>query len=440
MAEIGIRNLYEELAETLSVNQRDKNTVMKAIDDRIIWYGKKMTNPKYASIAPIMQKALRELKNQIASNLNVIKQHADAYAEIARQKRLEAEKEIRELGNPLVRNGLIEQASLTQLANRTKLSETEVLKILGASIKPPKIFKYKDDGVKELSKVEMDKIADNLKILGKKDLYDFLEVSPTAPTNIIKTQRDIKFKSVSGNSNKTDPKVNATDALVKLCNLFDKPDGRRSYDKALENADFESIKDSIKLLKIITPEQYIDYLNSCAKKGINKDKAEYLIYATAKDCGVIIDEGSADIYITCRFCSALNNKKAQTCHICGMPLKVVCPQCGQKSAEKDNNCTKCGFSIIDMKDADIHLEMARAALRIDNLEDAKKELKLATTFWPDCPKISSVEKEISEKQKQIPVFPPTLLAAKVLGNIVRLTWQRSKSDNVSYQMTTRNKS
>ena len=434
MEEIGIRNIYEELKDTLSVSQRDAKTVLQAIDERIIWYGKKMTNPKYASKAPIMQKALRDLKNQIAANPNIIKQHADAYAEIARQERLKQEKEIRELGNPLVNNGLIEQSSLTQLANKTKLSEAEVLRILGASVKPPKNFKYKDDGVKELSKVEMDKIAVNLKILGKRDLYEFLDVPPSAPLNVIKAQRDLKFKSVSGNSNKTDPKVNATDALVKSCNIFDKPDGRRSYDKTLENAGFESIKDAIKMLKLITPAQYSNFLDSCVKKGINKDKAEYLIYAAAKESGIVIDEGVVDKSITCRFCSALNNNKSQNCHICGMPLKVVCPNCGQKSADNDNKCTKCGFSIIGMKNADVHLAMARAALRIDNLDDARKELKSASVYWPNCPKISVIENEIIEKLKLIPLLPPTLLSAKVLGKIIRLTWQPSKSENVSYQI------
>ena len=117
-----------------------------------------------------------------------------------------------------------------------------------------------------------------------------------------------------------------------------------------------------------------------------------------------------------------------------MPLKVVCPNCGQKSADNDNKCTKCGFSIIGMKEADVHLTMARAALRIDNLDDAKKELKSASIYWPNCPKISDIANEITEKQKLIPLLPPTVLSAKVLGKIIRLTWQPSKSENVSYQI------
>ncbi|CAK7036462.1 MAG: Chaperone protein DnaK [Parabacteroides sp.] len=87
-----ITNLYEELEEELNVSQTDVDIVLKAIDDKIIWYRKKINNPRYKAIVPIKTKALNNLKAQISDNPDVIKQHAAAYAEIARQKHLEQEK------------------------------------------------------------------------------------------------------------------------------------------------------------------------------------------------------------------------------------------------------------------------------------------------------------------------------------------------------------
>ena len=87
-----ITNLYEELEEELNVSQTDVDIVLKTIDEKIKWYWKKINNPKYKAIVPIKTKALKLLETQISDNPDIIKQHAAAYAEIARQKQLEQEK------------------------------------------------------------------------------------------------------------------------------------------------------------------------------------------------------------------------------------------------------------------------------------------------------------------------------------------------------------
>ena len=63
-----IGNLYEELEEELNVTQTDVDSVLKAIDEKIKWYGKKINNPKYKAIVPIKTKALKNLKTQILLN------------------------------------------------------------------------------------------------------------------------------------------------------------------------------------------------------------------------------------------------------------------------------------------------------------------------------------------------------------------------------------
>ncbi len=401
-----ITNLYEELEEELNVSQTDVDIVLKAIDDKIIWYRKKINNPRYKAIVPIKTKALSNLKAQISDNPDVIKQHAAAYAEIARQKQIEREKNIREKGNFFVRDGMIAQQNLTQLANETKLSESEILKLLGAKVKQKRIFTYKDDGIQELESEKMKQIAEKLRILGKKHIYDFLGVSPSAPLEQISNAVSSKFKWVTGNSNKTDPIVNATDGLIKLCTpIFKDEKSRRSYDKAIENEGFSSVREAIEMMKFgskyISPSQYKQLLDTCTQNGITKDKAEYLIYTTAEKAGIDIDEGSVGGMITCRYCGALNEHSTHSCRSCGMPVKVKCPKCGKESADDDYRCTKCGFSLIEMKDARIHITMARAAISGNSIDDAEKELLLAARFWPNCPDICTLEKEITEKKKSI---------------------------------------
>lgn len=401
-----ITNLYEELEEELNVSQTDVDIVLNAIDEKIKWYGKKINNPKYKAIVPIKTKALKFLKGQISDNPDVIKQHAAAYAEIARQKQIEREKNIREKGNFFVRDGMIAQENLTQLANETKLSESEILTLLGAKVKQKRIFTYKDDGIQELDPEKMKQIAENLRILGKKHIYDFLGVSPSSPLEQVSNAVSSKFKWVTDNSNKTDPIVNATDGLIKLCTpIFKDEKSRRSYDKAIENEGFSSVREAIEMMKFgskyISPAQYKQLLDTCTQNGITKDKAEYLIYTTAEKAGIDIDEGAVGDMITCRYCGALNEHSTHSCRSCGMPVKVKCPKCGKESADDDYRCTKCGFSLIEMKDARIHITMARVAISGNSIDDAEKELLLAARFWPNCPDICTLEKEITEKKKSI---------------------------------------
>lgn len=401
-----ITNLYEELEGVLNVSQTNVDAVLNAIDEKIKWYGKKVNNPKYKAIVPLKTKALRNLKAQILENSDVINQHAAAYAEIARQKQMEREKTIREKGSLFVRDGIIAQQNLTQLANETKLSESEILKLLGAKVKQKKAFSYKDDDVQELDPVKMKQITEKLNILGKKHIYEFLGVSPNSSLEQVSSAANAKFKWVTSNSNKTDPIVNATDGLIKLCTPILKDEkSRRSYDKALENEGFSSIREAIEMMKAgtkyISPSQYKQLLDTCTQNGISKDKAEYLIYTTADKAGIDVDEGTVGDMLTCRYCGALNDRTAQSCRSCGMPVKVICPKCGKESAADDYRCTKCGFSLIDMKEARIHITMARTALLGNCIDDAEKELQKAVRFWPNCPDFNILNKEITEKKTTV---------------------------------------
>ena len=60
-----ITNLYEELEEELNVSQTNVDIVLKAIDEKIIWYRKKINNPRYKAIVPIKTKHT----NAIAINI-----------------------------------------------------------------------------------------------------------------------------------------------------------------------------------------------------------------------------------------------------------------------------------------------------------------------------------------------------------------------------------
>jgi fibronectin type 3 domain-containing protein/ribosomal protein L40E len=395
-------NLYEVLEGYLNTGQKSLDEVLNAIkacrrklqDDK---------NPRHKAENNLKLENLKKIEAQVKASPDLINQHAAAYAEIAQQKRIEREKEVREKGNLYIRDGMIAQQNLTQLVNETKLSEEEVLKILGVKVRKKKTFTYQDDGVTPLEEQKMDLIASNLKVLEKKDLYEFLEVKPNATLSQIEESAKAKFSAVTTNMHKTDPRVNATDVLVKQCTtIFANEEGRKRYNKAIEERGFKEVGKAIARMKgstsFISAAQYRQFLETCSQGGIPRDKAEYLIYTSAEKAGLEVDEGTVNELTTCRYCGALNERGTQSCRSCGMPVKVPCPKCGKESSEADYRCTKCGFSLIGMKDAHVFLVMARAALEANNPDDAEKQVQKANNYWPGNSEAGALMKEIGLKR------------------------------------------
>lgn len=400
-------NLYEELA--LDVTITDSSMVLKAIDDKIKWYNQRVNNPKYSVIGVAKKKQLTALKKQINESPVVIQQHAMAYAEIAKKREIEVRKRLQEEGSLYVVNGLIAEANLRQLVTDLKMSEDEILRLLNAKVKKPKTFKYKDDGVKELDSKKMKTLNELLSILGKKNLYEFLGTSSSAKLADLQVRLAKVKKDVDDDSNKTDPKLNATDKLAKECTaIFANEEARKSYDKACGNAGFETVRTVINQMKagvkIISPQQYKQMLGICTKNGVPFDIAEYLIYDTAKKAGLEIEEGNVSTMAVCRYCGGLNDKTAKTCGTCGMPVNVVCPKCGHPAEYDDYRCSECGFSLIDMQEAPLHLKIAEAALEMGDVEGACREFDAAVKFWPTCPDLNVIGakiKEYSDTQQHI---------------------------------------
>lgn len=68
-------NIFEEFKEELNISQIDADSVLKAIDEKIIWYGKRINNPKYKAIVPIKTKALKELRAKVLESPNCIEEY-----------------------------------------------------------------------------------------------------------------------------------------------------------------------------------------------------------------------------------------------------------------------------------------------------------------------------------------------------------------------------
>lgn len=323
-------NLYEELKDKLKPDVTDVEIVLKAIDDRYQYYNQLQRNPKYKTIAPIKRKWLGELKKQIQSNPEIIKKHAEAFIEHEAKKKAELEDKIRQKGRILVTDGVITQETLSQLAKDYDVEEDFILKILDVKVKKKKTFSFKDDGIKPMDFNNLSELNKLLALLDCKNLYEFLNRKPSSSTEELLLGSHEKLKrEVSDASGKN--RVESNDIAIKdevlknFCfRIFDNDENRKSYDKALDLLPFADIRESIFMLKSgaahIDPERYVMMLDMGMRKGMPKEKVEFLIYATADEARVSVDEGDGKI-IECPSCHSKNSQRAEKCWQCGTHLK-----------------------------------------------------------------------------------------------------------------------
>ena len=318
----------------LDPSVRDINVIKSTAKTKISEWNKAVNNPNKKFLVAEKVALYKKIIKDMEEYPECLKEHAAAYKIIKEKEKQEAEKAIREASKVLVINGEIHGNDLNSLKKKyTQYTENEILKILGARIKQKKVFKYADDGVKELELSLFKDIVKNLEVIGKKDLYDFLGLKKTSSSKELEARRVIIYTNNSKNANK-DSAVTATGILCGLCkSIFSDEEKRKSYNKTLDNIVFADIKSKIDsatgTIKIINPDQYKILLSDCAAKGINKDKAEFIIYTYCESKKITIIESSDSSFqntVSCRICATSNDLQAIVCKTCAFPLIVTCPK------------------------------------------------------------------------------------------------------------------
>ncbi|MBR5147034.1 MAG: zinc ribbon domain-containing protein [Bacteroidales bacterium] len=398
--------MEENIYIYLKMSPKDGDeAVLKKLEDEInSWNKKRSTQPERANSKLAV---LNAFKKELASNPNMLKEHADKSEELKKCQRIEQEKAIREDAKIYVVNGEIEESFLNDLAKRNSIyTKEEILKIIGARIKKKKVFVNSDPG-QFMDRSLYDCICKDLSKVGKRSLYDFLSLPNNASEDEIKKTADKIFTDYV---NKPDNDIkSAVNQCVGYCKAYLSDKAKRDdYNFTLANVAFDDVRKKIEYIaassdKIIRPEQYKGLLEECTKKGMAYSKAEAMIHITAEQQKVTIVEASDSNSIKiCRFCGSLNSGDAQVCKSCGLPVVVKCPKCGRESSEHDElRCVKCGFVIGDLPLADSLLKDAQTALKYNNVEEAIKCLESAAGIWPAHPKLQEVANVIKKIQSSI---------------------------------------
>jgi formylglycine-generating enzyme required for sulfatase activity len=169
----------------------------------------------------------------------------------------------------------------TLLTKFSKISKAEI----ESRIKVPIVKEQAEPLDKTTAKV----ISDNLKIVGKSSLYDFLAVSPSSSLNRLQAQtqkKDSKIKQVA----QKDALIRASSVLIGQCqNIFKTSKMREAYDAVLEQQHFAELNEAIDVVGSsgqISSQEYQHLVKKAVGVGLVQDKARQHIleYCKKKNC------------------------------------------------------------------------------------------------------------------------------------------------------------
>ncbi len=188
--------------------------------------------------------------------------------------------------------GYITEAEISKIAKRYSLTEKDVR---GRARCPIKKNEKEQSDVKprQIDKSLEKTINDNLKILGKSSLYDFLDLPESADLESLKAQAGRKKKELS-NISKKDATVTAGNTLAGHCmTIFKNDESRNSYDISLARSRLASLDSDIDIAAIqgrIRPEYYDVLLQKAMEFGMDKEEANSYINAYCERKGYKIEK------------------------------------------------------------------------------------------------------------------------------------------------------
>ncbi len=263
--------------------------------------------------------------------------------------------------------------TLDELKTKIDYLQQQGIKIIDNIDKSMPFNKYKE-------------VEDMLKVVKKRDLYEFLGVKANATSDEISAA----IKTANSNASKT-ADLKLKQAISGLCGsmtqlLLNKDAKYRSnYDYYLKLKD--SIWEKFKLKNVyglnLSMEEYEEFVQVAVDAlGVTVDEAEkilsvgcnyYKLFVSGKE-----DESNFD---TCPYCNKIYKKGAKSCPHCGKPLEIICWNCGERMAySKDKQtCPSCGAAKqteekLQQKSSEIDALLSQSQPNISKLDNAFLEL------------------------------------------------------------------
>ena len=249
--------------------------------------------------------------------------------------------------NEIFEIDLNEILKLPQFKNFNKVSALNVLNV--NLIQGLNTF-IKDDNILKFEQSKLTIIKEQLNVLKKIDLFDFLGFNANTQIIALKQKANEIYETASRNANKTAETTAKTElASVCLNDIFKNEESKQRYIKSL---DYEKVKElqfeidtCANIEKIITAENFVNFvINALHKKVSTLDRAEFLIYEYCKLKSYNLKINYKVDYqkpIYCQKCNYFNFPNKENCINCNATFNIKCPKCNKLTNSFIKNCKHC---------------------------------------------------------------------------------------------------
>ncbi|MGH9934731.1 MAG: hypothetical protein ACREAM_00705, partial [Blastocatellia bacterium] len=255
-----------------------------------------------------------------------------------------------------------------------------------------------------LNKAVRDQIRSSLGVLKKRDLYDFLGVSPHISKEKITEayrRRDAEWRQKPPDHFKT-----AAQNLLGVIQTHLVNGDPARYEEALVWDALEKLRPEVELMaanKRITRDAFQKLVVRAVEQGVAESKASEYLLSLAEDFGASVELAPAEETINCGNCFKAFARKSSPdrCAGCGAPLWIKCPKCAKRIPARDQACGDCGFVVANWRQVEFLISLARKSLQEDDLATATLKTREARSLWPDHPELASLLAQIKSRQGEI---------------------------------------
>ncbi|WP_165229130.1 hypothetical protein [Aquisphaera insulae] len=270
-----------------------------------------------------------------------------------------------------------------------------------------------------------------LEHLGRRNLYDALDLPREAPASIVAARADEERQRWMRKAQVTAEKTAWLEAISHAQSHLTTPRERARYDRTLDHESEERFEEvtgfALRGLTRLDAGTREALLAEAAALGVRADRADRLLRRACRKLGIAQDGGAVapagpaaragaaaraagpESYpqVRCRSCSGLTELSptarrsgAARCRHCGATLRWDCPVCRRNHGIDRAKCD-CGFPLALREPVVRHVAAAQQAFRRHDLAVSREHLEQVQRYAPNHPGARNGLEKIRERQAAI---------------------------------------
>lgn len=322
-------NFYLLLELPLNPPEENEEAILAAINKKRSLWSSMINHPTKKNEARLYLEMLPKIKAVMLEDKAERQREAKKAKDIKEKELLIKKNKLIKIVKIVTLKGYISKEELKKIKNEfTELGESFINKTIGK-------YQVRDTFYNENNKLDSviyNKIRDNLQIIGKDTLYEFLGLPENSSLEELKRSSKSVYESLR-KITKKDSKVTARGELQGFCDIvFKDLKSKKEYDNKIKNDKLKDIEEIIEICsskRFITSEEFLGLTVLVKGRGFNeKECEEYLLNYCIKNriCVIYKEAHSVKENAYSRIESSINKNNAV--------LEVNIPKKGETHIEE----------------------------------------------------------------------------------------------------------